>query len=330
MNVVLFALDACPTNCLGPYGNEQVGTPHLDRLAAEGVVFDRHISDRPTLDAARRSWPTPTATTDLAGMAAALDRLGGGPWLLRVESDRLNPPWRIPQDVFDAYSEDEDDEPGEIVAPWADPPVGWFDRDDLPSWEYLHSSVAAALTAFDAELGEAFELLRDSGLDRTTAWAFAAARGYPLGEHGIVGPFRPWLHEELVHLPLIVRWPDAAEAGRRVAGLTQPADLAAILAGTEPARSHAVTELELGDAAEMAIRTPEWALLMPVRQPADDDPRPPMLFAKPDDYWEVHDVRSQHQDTAEELERVLRSTVGPAVPDAGGENPSGTAGPTPK
>ena len=310
MNVVLFCLDACPTNCLGPYGNEWVGTPHLDRLAAEGVVFDRHIADCPTLDAARRAWPAPTATTDLAGLADALDRLGNGPWSLRVESDRLNPPWRIPQDVFDAYSQDEDDEPDDPVAPWADPPEGWFDRDDLASWEYLHASVAAALTAFDADLGAAFDLLRHRGLDQTAAWVFTAARGFPLGEHGMIGPFRPWLHEELVHLPLIVRLPNAAEAGRRVSALTQPADLVALLDDAEPTRTHAVTTLEANGGVERAIRTAEWAYILPERQPPDDDPRPPMLFAKPDDYWEVHDVRSQHPETADELERVLRELVG--------------------
>jgi hypothetical protein len=310
MNVVVFALDACPTNCLGPYGNEWVGTPHLDRLASEGVVFDRHLADCPDLAAARRAWPAPTAATGLAGLAAALDGLGDGPWRLLVESDRLNPPWVVPQDVFDAYSQDEDDEGDEPVAPWADPPAGWFDRDDLPSWEYLHASAAAALTAFDAELGEAFELLRSRGLDRTATWAFTAARGFPLGEHGVVGPFRPWLHEELVHLPLIVRRPNGADAGRRVAALTQPADLGAILGGAADAgRTHAISTMEADGGEEWAVRTADWAYLLPVRPPADDDPRPPMLFAKPDDYWEVNDVRSQHPEAAEELERVLREAV---------------------
>src|SRR2546421_3933934 len=32
---------------LGCYGNEWVETPHLDRLAAEGVVFDQHLADTP-------------------------------------------------------------------------------------------------------------------------------------------------------------------------------------------------------------------------------------------------------------------------------------------
>ena len=41
---------------LGAYGNEWVVTPNLDRLAAESVVFDRHISDCPEPVAACRAW----------------------------------------------------------------------------------------------------------------------------------------------------------------------------------------------------------------------------------------------------------------------------------
>ena len=56
MKVIVFALNGCPAGWLGAYGNDWVGTPHLDRLAAEAVMFDRHISDRPEPDAARAAW----------------------------------------------------------------------------------------------------------------------------------------------------------------------------------------------------------------------------------------------------------------------------------
>ena len=47
MRVIVFALNGCPAEWLGVYGNDWVGTPNLDRLASEAVTFDRHISDRP-------------------------------------------------------------------------------------------------------------------------------------------------------------------------------------------------------------------------------------------------------------------------------------------
>ena len=43
--------------------------------------------------------------------------------------------------------------------------------------------------------------------------------------------------------------------------------------------------------------------------PAADPPRTPQLFVKPDDRWEVNDLRQQNLEQADELERILRETV---------------------
>jgi hypothetical protein len=129
-----------------------------------------------------------------------------------------------------------------------------------------------------------------------------------------------------------VRLPDGAEAGRRVAALTQPADLmptivawlggeagpcdganlAPVMRGeVESVRAHACSGLIVDGAGEWAIRTPEWAFLLPGAQPDDEGPREPMLFEKPDDRWEAADVRSQHPEVSEELERTLRAALTP-------------------
>src|SRR6478736_4714431 len=47
MKVVSLLLHGCPVSFLGPYGNEWVATPTLDRLAGEGVVFDAHFAAEP-------------------------------------------------------------------------------------------------------------------------------------------------------------------------------------------------------------------------------------------------------------------------------------------
>ncbi len=402
MRVIVFALNGCPAGWLGAYGNDWVGTPHLDRLAAEGVVFDRHIADvpggvgapgagclsirvranHPDTDAPdefyagwgevfdARPRPDDDSPLDelLRAFPALLDRLAAVPdFLLWIETDRLIPPWDVQQDVFEAYlddeieeerTEDDDeaylddevedeeaaeeelvevveedetevDEPAtaaEPVPPWADPPTGLFDRADLDAWDYLQRTFAAVVTKLDAELGVLFDQLRARGLDRTAAWVVTSNYGHPLGEHGQLGLHRPWLHEELVHLPLVLRLPGAGHAGRRVPGFTQPPDVVATIRAllgappegsgfdllpvargeAESARAFAITALELNGAAELAIRTHEWALLVPTRTPDGDPPREPRLYEKPDDRWEVNDLCARNLERADELEALLR------------------------
>src|SRR5215471_10336478 len=56
MKVIVVMLRGLHLGYLGCYGNEWIDTPHLDRLAAEGVIFDQHIAECPDAAAARRAW----------------------------------------------------------------------------------------------------------------------------------------------------------------------------------------------------------------------------------------------------------------------------------
>lgn len=244
-------------------------------------------------------------------LPGVLDKLGGDS-LLWIETDRLIPPWFAPADVFEAYCEDltEGNADGEPLTPWPDPPVGWFDRDDLASWELMHRTFAAAVTTFDADLGRLFDLLRDHPWGKAATWAFTSDFGYPLGHHGLLGPHRPWLHEEFVHLPLIVRRPGGVP-GERVWAFTQPEDFARLVS-REPAASAARTQVislcKLNGHREAALRTDTHALLLPLLTP-DDEPREPQLYEKPDDRWELNDVRQPNLALADELEAELRQQV---------------------
>ena len=46
--VVVVTFDTTRADRIGSYGNDDVATPHLDSLAAEGVVFERAVSPVPT------------------------------------------------------------------------------------------------------------------------------------------------------------------------------------------------------------------------------------------------------------------------------------------
>jgi arylsulfatase A-like enzyme len=399
MSVIVFVARGLPAGWVGAYGNEWVDTPTLDRLAAEGVTFDRHLSDCPDPAAAGRAWltgrhqvpplggehstevPAPVLLEALraagaptvllranhpdtdgppsfyagwaevfdarpdaddaspfdAGLRALpglLDRLpADGRWLLWVETDRCVPPWDVPQAVFEAYVDDGDDlgsaADADEVPPFADPPIGTFDRSDPAALDYLHRTFAAVVTKFDDELGRAFEIFRSRGLDRSAAWVVTSDLGYPLGEHGQVGPHRPWLHQAVVQVPLLLRLPGAEEAGRRVAAITQPVDLTPTLlallgatgrtgdgsdllplvrGGVDRLRPEACSGWVVNGVGEWALHTADRLLILPGPQPVREE-RAVQLYEKPEDRWEANDLRGREIARADELEEQLRSHV---------------------
>ena len=58
MNVIVVVCNSLHLGFLGAYGNAWIDTPTLDRLAAEGVVFDHHFPENLTTLPTRRSWWT--------------------------------------------------------------------------------------------------------------------------------------------------------------------------------------------------------------------------------------------------------------------------------
>jgi arylsulfatase A-like enzyme len=127
-----------------------------------------------------------------------------------------------------------------------------------------------------------------------------------------------------------MRLPQAEEAGLRIDALTQPADVVPTLidylelpspplAGRSlrPLIRHAVREVRphvcsgerIGDSVEWALRTPQWAYLLPTAVTEGDPPRLPRLYVKPDDRWEVNDVAAHHPELVEQLDRTLRTFI---------------------
>src|SRR5207253_1294230 len=66
MNVIVVACNSLHLGFLGPYGNGWIETPNLDRLAAEGVVFDHHFPENlttiPTATSGRGAGSNSSAT----------------------------------------------------------------------------------------------------------------------------------------------------------------------------------------------------------------------------------------------------------------------------
>jgi arylsulfatase A-like enzyme len=290
---------------------------------------------------------TPLEAT-LNAAEAALDELGDQPdWLLWLDLATLLPPWHVPEEYQTPYFEEElvedeeddderemgpeeDDEvPLEPLTPLPDPVPGPIDADDDDLFLRIQGSYAAAVSYLDAGIGQLVELLDNLELGDEVLILVTSDCGQVLGEHGVVGAGKPWLHEEIVHVPLLVRLPGGAEPGRRVSALTQGVDLTATLAqafGLDMAvqgrslwpllrgergqdRPYVCVGLQVDDSIEWCLRTPQWAFLLPVQPQANDRNRTVQLYVKPDDRWEVNNVVQHHLEWCEALEQTLRAFV---------------------
>jgi arylsulfatase A-like enzyme len=254
----------------------------------------------------------------------------------------LVPPWRIADEFLEAYftdAADKDGEPGEQpLEPWLDPPPGLLTHHDERTILRLSQTYAAAVCQVDAAVAVLLEALDEEEKNGGWLLALTAPFGLPLGEHGVVGDARPWLHNERLHVPLLFRLPGRPEAGRRVQSLTQTADLSATLldalhlpwdqtAGHSllslcrgPAdlpRSKIMARWETETGEDRALITPNWKFILPVRAPASDPTRGPQLYARPDDPWEVNNVVQHHLELAEEMEGRLRAMVDEDSPGPG-------------
>jgi arylsulfatase A-like enzyme len=220
------------------------------------------------------------------------------PFFLWCHLAGLGTSWDAPLDFRRAYWEEGDPDPLDA----ADVPDRRLPADPDPD-EVLSVAQAYAgqITLFDTCLGALLEYLRVSSVGQETLLVLTSPRGFPLGEHGRVGPCDEALYGELVHVPLLLRFPDGQGASVRTSALVEPADLWATCLDwlgiiDVPAAPTAASLLPLirgdtdavrdrlcllGSATQRAIRTPAWYLRI------DDAPE---LFAKPDDRREVNDV----------------------------------------
>jgi arylsulfatase A-like enzyme len=375
---------------VGCYGNEWIATPALDRLAAEGIIFDQHVVDHPDPAQASYAWHTgcysmpwpewreeaseskshprhfarlrehgiPTIlmraqapgdeVNDRTGWdhlhevssdpeealdftLSALDAMASHEhWLARVELSVLMPPWKMPDEFQEAYREEEPE--AEIPTDsLADPETQELLEAERPTLSKLQREFAGAVTYLDAVLERFLSQLEDREWANDVLLVITSDFGEAIDEQRRGSAVQTHLHEERIHVPLIVRFADQRAAGRRIAALTQPVDLLPtifelfglpvpadvqgrslmpLLTGTSlKVRDYACAGVRVGETIEWALRTPEWSFLWPMNQPSQGTGRDPELYVKPDDRWEVNNVWQHHADLAERLEATLQIFV---------------------
>ena len=238
-NFLLVVVDGLPAWVLGCYGNKEILTPNLDRLAATGTRFLNHIACTPAPDLSRAtllSGRTPmqfhdaespsapeaplfkvlgdagygTHAGDLAGAAQSLDQQSAAkPFFLIA---RHTGPQPSGQAIDAKY--------GNLYAQTA------FNSLDLQrtaaptarAGKEMFSDVvgnvrkyAAAVSALDAEVGALVQKLSQRRLLDTTMVIVISTSGALLGRHGLWGTGDasdpPNMYEESVTTPLLCSWP---------------------------------------------------------------------------------------------------------------------------
>jgi arylsulfatase A-like enzyme len=298
--------------------------PLVERLGEED--FERIASVPPAAVTEPAESLEQTALAEWFAMAiqqvADLDKQDR-PWLAWLHCGALGRVWDAPREFREPLQdEDEDDPTIESLASLSEPPAVVLPADFDPDerWRY-QQAYAAQVGVFDACLGVFLEAI--DAFEEPPLVILTSARGYPLGEHRIVGAMAEPLLEELTHLPLIVRHPELADQASRSKALVTPADVAATLAETfglsvgESVWGQSLLPLVRDDQAsirgsllmasgpELAIRTQSWLM----RKPAVDEAeglRPAVeLYVKPDDRWDTSDVAARAANEADLFAELL-------------------------
>ncbi len=279
------------------------------RVAAmdSAAHFDRtvELQIRPATAPARDA--TETRLSDFfAQTIPELARVASGD-LLWLHSSGLAGPWDAPMDLRQQWV-DEDD---------PDPP-GLFDSPDLKFDPTVDSpdlllgyqqTCAAQIFILDQFLGLLFDQIQSLDNLKSSLLLITSTRSTANGEHGRIGTPHD-LHNESLHVPLLVYDPIATIESSRSLQLVQPACVNKILnncfcekettALIGPPESDPTTDRIAVSIYEdlRSIQTPKWKLIR-------DADRQCKLYVKPDDRWEVNDVFTRCRHIAAALEDVL-------------------------
>jgi len=266
-NVLLVSIDTLRADHLGAYG-AKVATPTLDRLAAEGVVFERAVSQVPLTLPSHTSlltgiYPIAHGVRDNAGFRLAPTR----PTLAKIFRERgyrtgafvgsfpLDSRFGLDQG-FEVY----DDAYGEasaydvkIVERRAEdvlkPAASWIEaRAGERYFAFVHlydphapyeppppfaerfrtDPYTGEIVYADEALGQFFSRLAAAGRMENTIVVITADHGEGLGEHG-EKTHGMFAYDATLHVPLIFHWKDALPAGVRVRARVRLIDAAPTL-----------------------------------------------------------------------------------------------------
>lgn len=217
-----------------------------------------------------------------------------------------------------------------------------IDRRDL---DHIVAAYDAEIRSVDEAFAALLDGLEELGLSNDALVVFTSDHGEEFGEHGIVGWHSHTLFDELLRVPLLIRFADGRNAGLTVTnqvrlldlaptilaavGLSVPSsfdgvDLARVINGL-PTSLPAISQLDTPRQFRMSLRTREWKLYPRILFDGDPfaDSLPPMLtrvrnnfarwrwpyllFDLTEDPGETRDVVKSRPDVEEALQVTMEA-----------------------
>jgi arylsulfatase A-like enzyme/Flp pilus assembly protein TadD len=260
--IVIFSIDTLRADRLPAYGYSAISTPHIDRLVADGVLFETAYSHSPQTLPAHTSLlsgllPFEHGVRDNIGFTAKSSER----FLQRAFKDRgystagfvssyvLREQTGISQG-FDIYDDElppaSPDKPlGDLQRPGFETvaaAIRWIDRQSSskfllfvhiyePHTPYSPPQRFAAGNPYDGEVqysdeiaGQLVDHLRSKGLYDDATIVLLSDHGEGLGDHG-EAEHGIFLYRETIRVPLVVKLPGSANGGRRITQVVQHIDI---------------------------------------------------------------------------------------------------------
>jgi arylsulfatase A-like enzyme len=249
------------------------------------------------------------------------------PFALVIDSFDAHEPWDAPRRLIDLYGP-AGHEGMEPIQPFSTPGGRASDLDLTKRMlRRMRQLYAAEVTLVDVWLGRFLDRLENLGLAENTLLVLVSDHGVLLGERGWVGKRYSEMHEELTHVPMVMRHPAGKASGRRtgyyasthdvgptvlsVLGVDEPrgmngADLSPLFDGRAPRKKRTYrtasynTYLSVGDA--------RWLLI------AGNHKQELRLYDRKRDRYERRNIAHRHP-------KKVREMWGRILHDAGGRLP---------
>lgn len=225
-------------------------------------------------------------------------------------------PWDPPAPYNRMYTD-----PGytgkDIIHPIPGRTEGYLTPEEL---NHISKLYAGKVTLCDTWVGKLIDSLKDMGMYDNTMIIFTTDHGEPFAEHGIIKKAEPYLYEELVHIPLIIRHPGGIGAGKRFDALVETTEvfptILDFLKVRMPPRIHGHSLLPMMAGQQESIRDyaymgyfkrswrvndREWCFHMNLDKGRDNE-----LYNLKDDPGETRNLLAEDPAKAMELELELR------------------------